>query len=119
MKLLLEESDEPCVLRGKEFVAKDVFDAARDGDKLALREVEQMADYLGIALASIAATTDPEMFLLGGGVSRAGDILTDAVTAAYQKYAFKASRETPIKIASLGNDAGIFGAVRLVLGANA
>ena len=119
MKLLLEESDEPCVLRGKEFVAKDVFDAARDGDKLALREVEQMADYLGIALASIAATTDPEMFLLGGGVSRAGDILTDAVTAAYQKYAFKASRETPIRIASLGNDAGIFGAVRLVLGANA
>ena len=119
MKLLLEATDEPSVLRGKEFAAKDVFDAAREGDKLALQEVAQMADYLGVALASIAATTDPEMFLLGGGVSRAGDILTDAVVAAYQKYAFHASKDTPIKIASLGNDAGIFGAVRLVVGANA
>ena len=119
MKLLLEESDEPCVLRGKEFVAKDVFDAARDGDKLAVRELEQMAAYLGMALASIAATTDPEMFLLGGGVSRAGDVLTDAVTAAYKKFVFHPSREAPIKVASLGNDAGIYGAVRLVLGADA
>ena len=56
------------------------------------------------------------MFLLGGGVSRAGDILVDAVTAAFKKYAFSACVDTPIKIASLGNDAGIYGAVRLVVG---
>ena len=55
---------------------------------------------------------------VGGGVSRAGDILTDAVTAGYKKYAFHSCRETPIKIASLGNDAGIYGAVRLVKGAD-
>lgn len=116
MKLLLEASSEPCVLRGREFAAKDVLDAARDGDKLALREVNDMADTLGFALAGISSTVDPEMFLLGGGVSRAGDILVDAVTAAFKKYAFSACVDTPIKIASLGNDAGIYGAVRLVVG---
>ena len=100
MKLLLETSSEPCVLRGREFAAKDVLDAARDGDKLALREVNNMADTLGFALAGISSTVDPEMFLLGGGVSRAGDILVDAVTAAFKKYAFSACVDTPIKIAT-------------------
>jgi glucokinase len=57
------------------------------------------------------------MFLLGGGVSRAGDILLDAVTKHFQEHAFSSCRETPIKPASLGNDAGIYGAVRLIVGA--
>ena len=118
MKKLLAESDAPSVLRGTEFTAKDIFDAARGGDALALQELDDYADTLGLALASISATVDPEMFLLGGGVSRAGDILTDAVTASYKKYAFHSCRETPIRIASLGNDAGIYGAVRLVKGAD-
>lgn len=117
MKKLLEENSVPSVLRGREFTAKDIFDAARAGDKLALRELDDYADMLGFALASIADTTDPEMFLLGGGVSRAGEILTNAVTESYRKYVFNRCRETPIRIASLGNDAGIYGAVRLVLGA--
>lgn len=117
MKLLLEGTEEPSVLRGREFAAKDVFDAAREGDKLALREVNDMADMLGYALAGIATTVNPEMFLLGGGVSRAGDILTDAVTDAFKRYAFSACAGTPIRLASLGNDAGIYGAVRLVVGA--
>jgi glucokinase len=117
MKKLLDGSDAPSVLRGKDFSAKDIFDAARAGDKLAVKELHDYADMLGFALASIAETVDPEMFLLGGGVSRAGDILIDAVTEAYRKYAFFGCLKTPIKIASLGNDAGIYGAVRLVRGA--
>ena len=116
-KLLDENPDTPCVLRGTDFVAKDVFDAARSGDALAAREVDEMADTLGMALASIAATVDPEAFLVGGGVSRAGEVLFAPLTKHFKEYAFPSCRETPIKQASLGNDAGIYGAVRLIVGA--
>ena len=116
-KLLDENPDTPCVLRGTDFVAKDVFDAARSGDALAAREVDEMADTLGMALASIAATVDPEAFLVGGGVSRAGEVLFAPLTRHFKEYAFRSCRETPIKQASLGNDAGIYGAVRLIVGA--
>ena len=116
-KLLDENPDTPCVLRGTDFVAKDVFDAARSGDALAAREVDEMADTLGMALANIAATVDPEAFLVGGGVSRAGDVLFTPLTKHFKEYAFRSCRETPIKQASLGNDAGIYGAVRLIVGA--
>ena len=118
MKKLLEENpDTPCTLRGTDFAAKDVFDAARAGDALAAKEVDQMTDDLGLALAIIAATADPEVFLVGGGVARAGDVLFQPLTEHYKTYAFKSCRETPIKQASLGNDAGIYGAVRLIVGA--
>ena len=115
-KLLDENPDTPCTLRGIDFAAKDVFDAARNGDALAAQEVDEMADILGMALASIAATTDPEMFMIGGGVARAGAVLFDPLVAHYKTYAFPSCRETPIKAASLGNDAGIYGAVRLIVG---
>ena len=115
-KLLDENPDTPCVLRGTDFMAKDVFDAARSGDALAAREVDEMADTLGMALASIAATVDPEAFLVGGGVSRAGEVLFAPLTKHFKEYAFRSCRETPIKQASLGNDAGIYGAVRLIVG---
>ena len=116
-KLLDENPDTPCVLRGTEFAAKDVFDAARNGDALAAREVDEMSDTLGMALASIASTVDPEAFLVGGGVARAGDILFAPLNKHFKEYAFKSCREIPIKQASLGNDAGIYGAVRLIVGA--
>ena len=90
--------------------------ARQHGDALAAREVDEMTDTLGVALASIASTTDPEMFLIGGGVARAGDVLFDPLVEHFKTYAFKSCRETPIKAASLGNDAGIYGAVRLIVG---
>ncbi|MGN0707268.1 MAG: ROK family glucokinase [Faecalibacterium sp.] len=118
MKKLLEENpDVPCVLRGTDFAAKDVFDAARNGDALAAREVDEMTDTLGMALATIAAVSDPEVFLVGGGVSRAGDVLFQPLVQHFQKYAFPSCRVIPIRQASLGNDAGIYGAVRLIVGA--
>ena len=116
-KLLEEDPDTPCVLRGTDFAAKDVFDAARSGDVLAAREVDQMTATLGMALANIAAVVDPEMFLIGGGVARAGAVLFDPLTAHYRDTAFRSCRDIPIKAASLGNDAGIYGAVRLIVGA--
>ena len=116
-KLLDANPDTACTLRGKDFEAKDVFDAARAGDALAAREVDEMASTLGMALANIAATTDPEMFMIGGGVARAGEILFNPLVRHYKEYSFQSCKETPIKAASLGNDAGIYGAVRLIVGA--
>ena len=115
-KLLDENPDTPCTLRGTDFAAKDVFDAARAGDALAAREVDEMTDTLGMALASIASTTDPEMFMVGGGVARAGDVLFNPLREHFKTYAFRSCRETPIVAATLGNDAGIYGAVRLIVG---
>ena len=115
-KLLDENPDTPCTLRGTDFAAKDVFDAARAGDALAAREVDEMPDTLGMALASIASTTDPEMFMVGGGVARAGDVLFNPLREHFKTYAFSSCRETPIVAATLGNDAGIYGAVRLIVG---
>lgn len=116
-KLLEQNPDVPCTLRGRDFAAKDVFDAARSGDKLAQQEVEDMTLTLALALGNIAAITDPEMFLVGGGVARAGDVLLEPLSRHYQTNAFLSCRNTPIRLASLGNDAGIYGAVRLIVGA--
>lgn len=116
-KLLEQNPDVPCTLRGRDFAAKDVFDAARSGDKLAQQEVEDMTLTLALALGNIAAITDPEMFLVGGGVARAGDVLLEPLSRHYQASAFLSCRNTPIRLANLGNDAGIYGAVRLIVGA--
>jgi glucokinase len=115
-KLLDENPDTPCTLRGTDFAAKDVFDAARSGDALAAREVDEMTDILGMALANVANTVDPEMFMVGGGVSRAGDVLFAPLRGHFKTYAFESCRETPIVAATLGNDAGIYGSVRLIVG---
>lgn len=116
-KLLEENPDTPCTLRGTAFAAKDVFDAARSGDQLARQEVEDMALTLALALSNIAVITDPEMFLVGGGVARAGEVLLEPLNRHYQSHAFVSCRNIPICQASLGNDAGIYGAVRLIVGA--
>ena len=95
--------------------SKDVFQACREGDKLALAAADTMADYLGRALALIANVVDPEVFLIGGGASASADVYLDKVREHFQRYALSASRETPIKVASLGNDAGIIGAAYVAL----
>lgn len=113
-KSALEKSDKESVLRGQEVTAKLVFDAYKEKDELAGEIVAEFARYLGKALAIFAVVTDPDVILLGGGVSKAGEVLVEAVTAAYREYAFSACRETPIRLAELANDAGIYGAAKLV-----
>ena len=109
-------SDKKSTLRELEAVtAKDVFDAAKAGDELALEIVDTQARILGRALAQIACVVDPEIFVIGGGVSKAGSILTDSVKKYFEHYAFHACRQTKFALAQLGNDAGIYGAARLVL----
>ncbi|KAF0825657.1 ROK family glucokinase [Cytobacillus firmus] len=94
--------------------AKDVFDSARNGDETSLLTVNNTAMHLGLALANIANTLNPEKIVLGGGVSRAGDILLKPVIANFIKFAFPRVKEsTVIDIATLGNDAGVIGAAWL------
>lgn len=95
--------------------AKDVFDCAKAGDELALGVVRFFAENLGQALACISCVCDPEVFVIGGGVSAAGQIIINALVPAYQRNAFPASEGTKFVLACLGNDAGIYGCARLML----
>jgi len=96
--------------------AKAVFDAVKQGDKLACEIAEEFGMYLGKGLAVIAGVVNPEVFVLGGGVSKAGEILCEYVSKYYQKYAFHGCKNAQFKLATLGNDAGIYGAAKLILG---
>lgn len=95
--------------------AKDVFDAAKDKDAVALEVVEKMGKILGTALANVACVVDPEVFVIGGGVSKAGPILTDVIQKYYIERAFHACRDARFALATLGNDAGVYGGVSLLL----
>lgn len=115
-KRALAASDQPSSLRSlTEVTAKDTFDAAKAGDALALEVIEQFGEILGRALAAIACVINPEVFVIGGGVSKAGTIITDVVAKYYVPNAFHACREAQFKLAELGNDAGIYGCVRMIL----
>ncbi|MBM6852855.1 ROK family glucokinase [Mediterraneibacter glycyrrhizinilyticus] len=115
-KRLAEEKDTDSVLRNiADVTSKDIFDAAKEGDAFALSLVDEVGKMLGKALASIACVVNPEAFVIGGGMSKAGDILIDAIRKYYVEYAFHAERETEFKLAELGNNAGMFGGVKLVL----
>ncbi|WHX99313.1 ROK family glucokinase [Neobacillus sp. DY30] len=95
--------------------AKDVFDSARNGDELAQKILDEVTFHLGFALANIANTLNPEMIVLGGGVSRAGDILLDSVKENFAKFTFSAAKDsTNLSLATLGNDAGAIGAAWLI-----
>lgn len=111
----LAASTEESVLRHAEITAKAVFDAVKAGDKVACEIAEQFGEYLGKGLASIACVVNPEAFVIGGGVSKAGDILLDYITKNYAKYVFHGCKDAAFKLATLGNDAGIYGAAKLVL----
>jgi glucokinase len=113
---LLGNDNSPSVLRNlDEITAKGIFDAAKDGDKLANKLVEDLGEKLGSALANISCVCDPEVFVIGGGVSKAGRILLKVIEKYFIKEAFHACEETKFELAKLGNDAGIYGGVRLVL----
>lgn len=101
---------------GDAITAKDVLDCAKAGDKLAGAVMETVSRYLGLVLAQVALTIDPEAFVIGGGVSKAGPFLLEGIQKYYDKYAAISANKAIITLAKLGNDAGIYGAARLVLG---
>lgn len=115
-KRLLLVSDKPSKLRELQYLsAKAIFDAAKEGDELANELVDQLAKYLGIAASHIAAVVDPEAFVIGGGVSKAGEILTTRIKENYEKNVMFALKNKEFKLAELGNDAGIYGCAKMVL----
>ena len=111
----LAKDDAPSMLREGELSAKAVFDAVKAKDPVAIEVAEQFGNYLGKGLAMVAAVVNPEVFVIGGGVSKAGEILFDYSCPAFEKYAFHGCRDARFTLAKLGNDAGIYGAAGLFL----
>lgn len=111
-KNLLSDS---CLAGCDEITAKHVFDGAKAGDRYCTGIVERFGRYLGTALSDVAHVMDPEAFVIGGGVSAAGQIILDTIEKYYKENAMYALQETKFHLAELGNDAGIYGAVRMVL----
>lgn len=115
-KKLLIETDRQTVLRdADEITAKTVIDAAKAGDKEADEIFDKFCDYLGYSLAATAAVIDPEIFIIGGGVSKAGQILVDRVQAYFKKYVWPGRGGIEFALATLGNDAGIYGAASMMI----
>ena len=112
----LEKTQEETVLRSVEcLTAKFVFDAYKDGDKVAGDVVHEFADILGDGLSRIACVVDPEIFLIGGGLSKAGQSLIDVLSASLKEKAYGVCKEIDFELAKLGNDAGIYGCLYLIL----
>ena len=114
---LMEKSSADSAMRkfGGRISAKNVVDCAKAGDALALEVMETVCYYLGWALAIVSMTVDPEVFVIGGGVSKAGTFLTDKIRKYYEEYTPISDNKAGIELATLGNDAGIYGAARLIL----
>lgn len=114
-KMLVSTARET-TLRGLPAVsAKDIFDAAKAGDAVAMDLVDTMCAYLAQALSGVAATCDPEVYVIGGGVSKAGTIITDTVKKHFDSNNMNVLVGRDFKLAELGNDAGIYGAAYLTL----
>lgn len=114
---ILKRSSRPSALRGREetLTVKDVLDAAKAGDELALETVDTACRYLGLVLAQISMVLDPQIYVIGGGVSRAGTFLTDRIQRYHDQLTPLARKKARVVLAELGNDAGIYGAARMIL----
>ena len=111
----LGKNDQPTILSLQDLSAKTVFDAYKEQDAVAEKIVNRFAGYLGTALAVFSAVVDPDVIVIGGGVSKAGEVLVDCVGKYFRQNAFSACKNVPIVLAKLGNDAGIYGAAKMVL----
>ena len=114
-KRRLEKDGKTSILREGEVNSKTVWDAVKISDTVAIEIANTFGEYLGKGLAAVAGVVNPEIFVIGGGVSKAGEILIDYIKPSYEKYVFGGSREAKFALATLGNDAGIVGAAKLVI----
>ena len=92
--------------------SKDIYNEAKKGDMVAMEIVDEICEILGNTLAMLCNTIDPEVVVIGGGVSKAGNILIEGIRKHYVKHAFHATEKTEITLALLENDAGMVGCVR-------
>ena len=116
-KRKLAKSEQETTLRAfGELTAKDIFDEAKAGDAMAKELVAALGTILGSALSNIACVVNPEIIVIGGGVSKAGQILIDTIQKHYIETSFHACKDAKFALASLGNDAGMYGCMQLLLG---
>ena len=114
----LAASDAPSALRNlASITCKDIFDAGKDGDAEAQAILEHYYSLLGEFLADLCCVVNPEAVVLGGGVSKAGEVLLEGTKPHFLKHVFHAASNVRFALASLGNDAGAYGAFKLVLDA--
>ncbi|WP_139993992.1 ROK family glucokinase [Paenibacillus paridis] len=112
----VERGDRTSLAQVENIMAKDVLDAAKAGDEVATRIVNRAAYYLGKSMAMIAIVLNPQYFIIGGGVSKAGDFLFDQIREVFEKYTQDQAKENvKIVAATLGNNAGVVGAAGLIL----
>ena len=111
---LAAHDDETPLRALAEVDAKALFAAERAGDAAATAILEQAFEILGETIADACCLVDPELVVLGGGMSKAGQRLLDGIWPYFLKYRFHASEGTRFALASLGNDAGICGCYRLI-----
>lgn len=116
-KKRLEQEPKETVLKKDSVTAKDVFDAVKAGDALAIEVAKEFGQYLASGLVNLAVIADPAVFVIGGGVSKAGEILIPFIQEPYKEKAFFSNKEIEFKLATLGNDAGICGSAKMVLDA--
>lgn len=114
-KKRLAEETRKTGLNSETVTAKDVFDAVKDGDVVAQEIAVEFGRYLGHGLANLAVVADPAVIVIGGGVSKAGDVLISYIQKPFLERAFFANRNVEFKLATLGNDAGIYGSAKLIL----
>ena len=115
-KRYLASCDTPSPLRSIEnLTCKDIFDAAKAEDPVAQEALEQVYAYLGEFLANVCNVLDPEVVVIGGGVSKAGQPLLDGIARHFTKYVFHAVSGVRFALAQLGNDAGAYGALKMIL----
>ena len=115
-RALAAQPDRPSLLRqAEELSARTVFAAAARGDELARELLERIYDVLGLTIAGGCCMVDPELVVLGGGMSKAGQALLDGVEPRFRHHMFHACKGTRFALATLGNDAGIYGCFHLAL----
>lgn len=112
---LAKTSEKTSLREFTELTAKDIFDEAKAGDAIALELVDEVCEILGAALSNMACVVNPEVIVIGGGVSKAGEILTENIQKHYIETSFHACRDTKFVLAGLGNDAGMYGCVQMLL----
>lgn len=112
-RLISEGGLETMLESDEEITAKKITDMAAKGDSLALEVVETMGKNLGLALSNAVCACDPQVIIIGGGVSKAGEVILKPIEKYYREFVFHKMQSTPIKIAFLGNDAGIYGGASL------
>ncbi len=114
----LADSEAPSVLRGvNPITCKDIFDAGKAEDPIAMEILNEYYSLLGEFLANVCCVVNPEIVVLGGGVSKAGQVLLDGVRPYFYKNVFHAASGAQFALASLGNDAGAYGAFKLAVDA--